>query len=117
MSSALSLTERHSTQIEILRRKLSAAPEPIASVRRVTFLQGIAKATDSAGKDSKTELDDSSRRGWDTDPVEDMWSAVLTYVREMGSLLNDLAGLKDTLDRATDKAAVSLFSSSTLTNS
>ena len=117
MSSALSLSERHSTQIEIMRRKLAAAPEPSASVRRVTFLQGIAKATDSPGKDSKTDLDDRSRRGWDTDPVEDMWAAVLTYVREMGSLLNDLAGLKDILDRATDKAAVSLFLSSKLTKS
>ena len=106
MSSALSLTERHSTQIELRRRKLAAAPEPSASVRRVTFLQGIAKATDSPSKDIKADLDDGSRRGWDTDAVEDMWNAVLTYVREMGSLLNDLAGLKDILDRAVDKAAV-----------
>jgi hypothetical protein len=106
MSSALSLTERHGTQIELLRRKLATASEPSASVRRVTFLQGIAKATDSPPKDSKTDQDDRSRRGWDTDSVEDMWTAVLTYVREMGSLLNDLAGLKETLDRASDKAAV-----------
>lgn len=112
MSSALSLTERHSTQIELLRRKLATAPEPSALVRRVTFLQGIAKATDSPPKDSKTDQDDRSQRGWDTDSVEDMWTAVLTYVREMGSLLNDLAGLKETLDRASDKAAVPFHKSS-----
>jgi hypothetical protein len=103
MSSALSLTEKHSTQIELLRRRISAAPEPSAATRRLTYLQGIAKAAETVQKD---KLDDQSRRGWDTDVVEDMWHAVLTYIREMGTLLNDIAGLKDIVDRAVDKAAV-----------
>jgi len=100
------MTEKHSAQIELLRRRLAAGPEPTSATRRLTFLQGIAKATESASKDTKVETDEQSRRGWDTDAIEDMWSAVLTYIREMGRLLNDLAGLKDIVDRAIDKAAV-----------
>jgi hypothetical protein len=105
MASALALTERHSTHIEILRRRLAAAPEPSPSIRRVTFLQGIAKATETA--DTKQEiLDDRSRRGWDTDAVEDMWTAVLNYVKEIGTLLSEVAGLKESHDRAIDKVGV-----------
>ena len=40
--------------------------------------------------------------------MEDMWNAVLTFVREMGVLLNELAGLKDLVDRAMDKVGVFL---------
>jgi hypothetical protein len=109
MASALALTERHSTHIEVLRRRLAVAPDPSPSVRRVTFLQGIAKATEAA--DNKQEIvDDRSRRGWDTDAVEDMWMAVLNYVREMGALLSEVAGLKEAHDRAIDKAGVPLLS-------
>jgi hypothetical protein len=72
----------------------------------LTYLQGIAKSGETAPSKDK---DDRSRRGWDTDAVEDMWNAVLTYVREMGALLNDLAGLKDLVDRSLDKAAVCPF--------
>jgi hypothetical protein len=104
MSSALLLTEKHSTQIELLRRKLANAPEPSASTRRVTFLQGIAKATEFQ-KDNKPNIDEPIK-GWDTDAVEDLWQAVLNYIREMGSLLSDVAGLKEVNDRAVDKAAV-----------
>jgi hypothetical protein len=103
MSSALLLMEKHSTQIELIRRKIASAPEPSGATRRLTFLRGIAKATETVQKD---KLDDESRRGWDTDAVEDMWTAVLTYIRKMGGLLNDIAGLKDIVDRALDKAAV-----------
>jgi hypothetical protein len=111
MSSALSLSEKHSAQIELLRRRIAAAPEPSGATRRLTFLQGIAKATETVQKD---KLDDQSRRGWDTEAVEDMWTAVLTYIREMGGLLNDIAGLKDIVDRAVDKATVSPLSFSKL---
>ena len=97
------MTEKHTTQIELLRRRVAAAPEPSGTTRRLTFLQGIAKATETTQND---KLDDQSRRGWDTDAVEDMWTAVLTYVHEMGGLLKDIAGLKDLVDRAVDKAAV-----------
>ena len=109
MSSALSLTEKHSTQIELIRRRIAVAPEPTGATRRLTFLQGIAKATESTQKDSKTDFDDQSRRGWDTDAVEDMWTAVLTYIREIGGLLNDIAGLKDIVDRSMDKSSVSAY--------
>jgi hypothetical protein len=109
-SSALSTTERHCTQIEILRRRLAAMAEPSAATRRLTYLQGIAKATDTSTdtslKESKSDLDEQGRRGWDIDAVEDMWSAVVTYVQEMGRLLGDLVGLKDIVDRAVDKSAV-----------
>jgi hypothetical protein len=108
MSSALSLTEKHSTQIELIRRRIAAAPDPTGATRRLTFLQGIAKSTESAQKDTKIDSDDQLRRGWDTDAVEDMWIAVLTYIREMGGLLNDIAGLKDIVDRSIDKASVTL---------
>lgn len=100
------MTEKHSAHIELLRRRLAVGPEPTSATRRLTFLQGIAKATESASTDTKVETDEQSRRGWDADAIEDMWNAVLTYVREMGGLLNDLAGLKDIIDRAIDKAAV-----------
>jgi hypothetical protein len=107
MSSALSITEKHSTHIELLRRKLVALGELTPGVRRVTFLQGIAKATEAADKEGKPDVvDDRTRRGWDTDPVEDMWTAVLHYIREMGLLLSELAGLKEANDRANDKTAV-----------
>jgi hypothetical protein len=102
-TSAQSLTERQTTAIELVRRQLAAAPEPSSSTRRLTYLQGIAKSGETApSKDGG----DRSRRGWDTDAVEDMWNAVLTFVRDMGGLLNDLAGLKDLVDRSVDKAAV-----------
>lgn len=103
-TSAPSVTERHSTTIELLRRQLATAPEPSPSVRRLTYLQGIAKTRES-GSSGKSE-DERSRRGWDTDAVEDMWNAVLTFVKEMGVLSNELAGLKDLVDRAMDKVAV-----------
>jgi len=105
MANALSLTEKHSTQIELLRRRLVAAPEPSPATRRITFLQGIATATEQNAKD----LADRTCTGWDTDAVEDMWSAVLTYVRDMSSLFNEVSGLKDAADRAVDKSAVSSF--------
>ena len=44
--------------------------------------------------------------GWDTDVVEDMWRAVLGYVIEIGGLMGDLVGLKDVVDRMSDKASV-----------
>lgn len=108
MSSALLLTEKHSTKIELLRRRISTSPEPSDTTRRLTFLQGIAKANEKDTTNSTTNKvdDEQSRRGWDTDAVEDMWSAVLIYVREMGGLLNDIVGLKDIVDRAIDKTAV-----------
>lgn len=106
MSTALTLTEKHSTLIELLRRKLASAPEPSDAVRRVTYLQGIAKTTETNPKEGKVDLDDRARRGWDTDIVEDMWSAVLTYIRAMGGLLSELTGLKDIVDRAIDKTSV-----------
>ena len=40
------------------------------------------------------------------DVVEDMWRAVLGYVIEIGGLLGDLVGLKDVVDRMSDKASV-----------
>ena len=89
-----------------MRRRLASAPEPSPATRRVTFLQGAAKANDAATKSNKPEFDDRTRHGWDTDAVEDMWLAVLTYIREMSSLLTDLSSLKDIVDRANDKAAV-----------
>jgi hypothetical protein len=106
MASALASTERHSTLIEIMRRRLAAAPKPSAATRRVTYLQGIAKATDTTQKDPKLDTDDNFRRGWDTDAVEDMWAAVLTYIREMANLFGELSALKDAVDRTIDKANV-----------
>jgi len=106
LSSALAATEKHSTQIELIRRRLAAGPSPSPNTRRVNFLKGIAKATEAASSDNKTDLDDSSYRGWDTDTVEDMWNAVFTYIQEMGSLFNDLAVLRDAVDRSIDKSNV-----------
>ena len=106
LASALSLSEKHGTQIEIMRRRLAATPKPSPATRRVTFLQGIAKATETSVKDSKSETDDRTRRGWDTDAVEDMWLAVLTYIREMGNVFGELSALKDAVDRTIDKANV-----------
>lgn len=103
------MTEKHITQIELLRRQLASAPEPSATTRRVTFLKGIAKATETPVKTDRTGSDSVLRRGWDTDAVEEMWNAVLTYINDMGSLLNDLAGLKDISDRTIDKTAVPPF--------
>lgn len=109
MSSALILSEKHSTQIEILRRRLASAPKPSPATRRVTFLQGIAKATELSPQDSKADTDDRALRGWDTDAVEDMWSAVLGYIRSMDELLGELASLKDAVDRIIDKSNVHSF--------
>jgi hypothetical protein len=103
------MTEKDSTQIELLRRRLTSAPGPSPTTRRVTFLKGIAKATEASAKNDKTGSDNISRRGWDTDAVEEMWDAVLTYINDMGTLLNDLAGLKDVSNRAIDKASVPPF--------
>ena len=104
MSSALLLTEKHSTQIELLRRKLAAAPEPSPATRRVIFLQGIAKASE-AQRDGKRQVDENIK-GWDTDAAEDLWQAVFNYIREMGALFGDIAGLKEAADRAVDKSSV-----------
>ena len=102
MANALSITEKHTAQIELLRRRISLAPEPSDATRRVTYLQGIAKATEN----NEEALDDRARRGWDTTAVEDLYSAVLLYVRDMGSLLEDLLGIKDIMDRILDKLSV-----------
>jgi hypothetical protein len=106
MSTALTLTEKHSTQIELLRRKIASASEPSAAVRRVTYLQGIAKAAETISKEGKLDLHDQTIRGWDTDVVEDMWNAVLIYIRGMEGLLSELIGIKDVVDRAIDKTSV-----------
>jgi len=91
-----------------MRRRLAAAPKPSPATRRVTFLQGIAKATETTPKDPKAESDDRARRGWDTDAVEDMWNAVLSYIHEMGHLFGELSTLKDAVDRTIDKSLVPL---------
>ena len=106
MANALSITEKHTAQIEVLRRRIALAPEPSAATRRVTYLQGIAKAAEAPPNDIKETLDDRARRGWDTNAVEDLYSAILSYVREMGNLLEDLLGIKDIMDRILDKLSV-----------
>ena len=80
----------------------------------MTFLQAIAKAIDNSDKDTiagKTGVIGSAGGvngvgGWDTDVVEDMWRAVLGYVIEIGGLVSDLVGLKEVVDRMSDKASV-----------
>jgi hypothetical protein len=80
----------------------------------MTFLQAIAKAIDNSEKDTaagKIAVIGSGGGmngvgGWDTDVVEDMWRAVLGYVIEIGGLVGDLVGLKEIVDRMSDKASV-----------
>ena len=113
LSTANTLTEKHTTQIELLRRRLSHSPAPTPSTRRITFLQAIAKAADKPENTTAGRAGNSGSAGavavpggWDTDVVEDMWRAVLGYIVEMGGLIGDLVGLKDVVDRIADKASV-----------
>jgi Exocyst complex component Sec5 len=112
LSSAQLITENSSTQIELLRRRLATAAPPSPSTHRVNFLKGIAKAIQPISKDTKAGINGALHRGWDTEAVENMWYAVVVYVRDMGNLLSELVGLLDMLDRCIDKSNV--FSPPTL---